>query len=199
MVDWLDFANFKLSSCHSTTPFERCSIQLNSVLELEIVRPAPNDRGWQQIPWYWVDLSCYNSIMYHGFSRKGPINSASSVCLSVRPFICNADISGSGCQKFLIFCTKLEQHKCRKVTFSDFRKKLLSPCGRAQKIKFGPKLDFFKDCFRTAHQNFSIFCMKLDNNKAFQTMYMLSSGKLLPRSCGGQEVKFGPKIDFFKK
>ena len=54
----------------------------------------------------------------HGFSRKGPINSASSV----RSFVRNADISGSARQKFLIFCTKLEQHNCRKVTFSYFRK-----------------------------------------------------------------------------
>ena len=122
----------------------------------------------------------------HGFSRKGPINSASSV----RSFVRNADISRSARQKFLIFCTKLEQHKCRKVTFFDFRKKLLTPCGRGRKVKFGPKLDFFKDCFRTAGQNFSIFCMKLDNNNAFQKMYMLSSGKLLPRSSMGQKVKF---------
>ena len=108
-------------------------------------------------------------ILYwtHGFSRKGLINSASSVRLSVRPFVRNADISGSTRQNFLMFCTKLEQHKCRKVTFSDFRKKLLTPCGRGQKVKFGPKLDFFKDCFRTTCQNFLIFCMKLDNNKAF--------------------------------
>ena len=118
----------------------------------------------------------------HGFSRKGPINSASSVR--------NADISGSARQKFLIFCTKLEQHKRRKVTFSDFRKKLLTPCGRGHKVKFGPKLGFFKDCLRTAGQNFPIFCMKLDNNKAFQTMYMLSSGNLLPRPSRGQKVKF---------
>ena len=121
-----------------------------------------------------------------GFSRKGPINSASCVC----PFVRNADISGSARQKFLIFCTKLEQHKCRKVRFSDFRKKLLTPCGRGQKVKFGPKLDFFKNCFRTARKNFSMFCMKLDNNKAFQTMYMLSSGKLLPRPSRGQKIKF---------
>ena len=94
----------------------------------------------------------------HGFSRKCPINSASSI----RSFICKADISGSACQKFLIFCTKLEQHKCRKVTFRNFRKKLLTSCGQGQNVKFGPKLGFFKDCFRTAHQNFSIFCMKLE-------------------------------------
>ena len=114
-----------------------------------------------------------------GFSQKGPINSASSV----RLFIRNTDISGSMCQKFLIFCTKLEQHKCRKVMFSDH------PCGWGQKVKFGLKLDF-KDCFRTACQNFSIFCMKLDSNKAFQTMYMLSSGKLLISPSRGQKVKF---------
>ena len=122
----------------------------------------------------------------HGFSRKGPINSASSV----RSFVRNADISGSTLQKFLIFCTKLEQHNCRKVAFSDFRKKLLTSCGWGQKVKFGLKLDFFKDCFRTARQNFSIFCMKLDNIKTFQTMYMLPSGKLLPRPSRGQKVKF---------
>ena len=127
-------------------------------------------------------------ILYwtHGFSRKGPINSASSV----RSFVCNADISGSARQKFLIFRTKLEQHKCRKVTFSNFRKKLLTPCGRGQKVKFDPKLDFFKDCFRTARQNFSIFCMKLDNKKVFQTMYTISSGTLLPRPSRGEKVKF---------
>ena len=136
------------------------------------------------------------SFWTYGFSRKGPINSAGSV----RSFIRNADISGSTRQKFLIFCTKLEQHRCRKVTFSDCRKKLLTPCGRGQTVKFGPKLDFFKDCFRTARQNFSIFCMKLDNNKAFQTMYMyvLPLRKLLPRPHEGQKVKFGPKLDFFK-
>ena len=100
----------------------------------------------------------------HGFSRKGTINSA----LSVRSFVRNADISGCAHQNFLIFCTKSEQHNCRKVIFFDFRKKLLTPCGWGQKIKFGPKLDFFKDCFQTAYQNFSTFCMKLDNNKAFQ-------------------------------
>ena len=131
-------------------------------------------------------LFFYYYYWTHGFSRKGPINSASSV----RSFVRNADISGSALQNFLIFCTKLEQHNCRKVTFSDFRKKLLAPCGRGQKVIFGPKLDFFKDCFRTARQNFSIFCMKLGNNKAFQTMYMLSSGKLLPRPSRGQKVKF---------
>ena len=124
----------------------------------------------------------------HGFSRKGHKFSF------VRSFVCsffrNADISGSALQKRLIFCTKLEQHKCRKMTFSDFRKKLLTPCGRGQKVKFGRKLDFFKDCFRIAHQNFSIFCMKLDNNKAFQTMYILSSEKLLPRPSRGQKVNF---------
>ena len=134
------------------------------------------------------------SFWTHGFNRKGPINSASSVRSSVRlsvcPFVRNADISGSACQKFLIFCTKLEQYYCRKVTFFDFRKKILTLCGRGQKVKFDPKLDFFKDCFRTACQNFSIFRMKLDNNKAFQTMYMLSSGKLLPRPSRGQKVKF---------
>ena len=114
----------------------------------------------------------------HSFSRKGPINSAF------------ADISGSAHQDFLIFCRKVEQHNCRKVTFSDFRKKLLTPCGRGQKVKFDPKLDFFKDCFQTVHQNFLIFCMKLDNNKAFQMMHMLSSRKLLPRPSRGQKVKF---------
>ena len=108
----------------------------------------------------------------------------------VRPLVRNADISGSARQKILIFSIKLEQHNCRKVTFFDFRKKLLTPCGRGQKAKFGPKLDFFKDCFRTARQNFSIFCMKLENNKAFQTMYMLSSENLLPRPSRGQKVKF---------
>ena len=122
------------------------------------------------------------------------LNSASSV----RSFVPNADISGSTCQNFLIFCTKLEQHKCRKVTFPDSRKKLLTSCGWGQKIKFGPKLDFFKDCFQTACQNFSIFCMKLDNNKAFQTMYMLSSGKPFPRPSRGQKVKFGPKLNVFR-
>ena len=111
------------------------------------------------------------------------------LCPSVRLFVRNA-ISGSVHQKFLIFCTDLEQHKCRNVTFFDFRKKLLTPCGRGQKVKFGPKLDFFKDCFQTASQNFSIFCMKLDNDKAFQTMYFLSSGKLLPRPSRSQKVKF---------
>ena len=126
----------------------------------------------------------------HGFSRKGPINSASSVHSSVRLFVRNAVISGSVGQNYLIFCTKLEQRKCRKLTFSDFRKKLLTPCGRGQKVSFGPKLDFFKDCFRTAHQNFSIFCMKLDKNKVFQTMYVLSSGKLLSRPSRHQKVKF---------
>ena len=121
----------------------------------------------------------------HGFSRKGPINSASSVRSSVT--LISQDLRA---KMFLIFCTKLEQHKYRKVTFSDFRKKILTSCGQGQKVKFGPKLDFFKDCFRNARQNFSIFCMKLDNNKALQTMYMLSSEKLLPRPSRGQKVKF---------
>ena len=125
------------------------------------------------------------SYWTHGFSPKGSYKFS-----FVRSFIRNADSSGSASQKFLIFCTKLEQHNWRKVTFSDFRKKLLAPCRQGQKVKFGPKLDFFKDCFRTAHQSFSIFCMKLDNNKVFQTMYMLSSGKLLPRPSSGQKVKF---------
>ena len=110
--------------------------------------------------------------------------------LLVRPFVRNPDISGSARQNFLIFCTKLEQHKCRKVTFSDFRKKTPDPFRRDQKVKFGSKLDFFKDYFRTASQNFSFFCVKLDNNKAFQTMYILSSGKLFPRPSRGQKVKF---------
>ena len=79
----------------------------------------------------------------HSFSRKGPINSALSICSSVRSFVRNTDISGSTCQNFLIVCTKLEQHNCRKVMFFDFRKKLLTPCGQGQKVKFGPKLDFF--------------------------------------------------------
>ena len=135
------------------------------------------------------------SYWTYSFSQKGPINSASSVHL----FVCNTDISGFTCQKFFIFCTKLEQHNCRKVMFFDFRKELLTPCGQGQKVKFGPKLDFFKDCFRTAHQVFSIFCMKLDSNKAFQIMYMLSSGKLLPRPSRGQRSEgqiLDPKLTF---
>ena len=68
---------------------------------------------------------------------------------------------------------------------------------KGQKVKFGPNLDFFKDCFRTSSQNFSIFCMKLDNNKAFQMMYMLSSGKLLPRPFRGQKVKFWAQNGLF--
>ena len=135
----------------------------------------------------------------HSFSQKGPINSASSVCSSVRSFVHNTDISASTGQKFLIFCTKLEQHNCRKVTFSDFRKKLLTPCGWGQKVKFGPKLDFSKDCFQTASQNCSMFCMKLDNNKAFQTTYMLSTWKLLPRPSRGQNVKFWAQNWLFQK
>ena len=134
----------------------------------------------------------------HGFSGKGPINSASSVRSSVCSFVRNADISGSARQNFLIFGTKLEQHKCRKVTFSDFRKKLLTPFGRGQKVKFGPKLDFFKDYFRTALQNFSIFCMKLDNNKAFQTIICYPQENSCPGPPGVKRSNFGPKIDFFK-
>ena len=133
----------------------------------------------------------------HRFGRIGHINSASSVRPFVCPFVHNADISGSACQNFLIFCTKLKQHKCRKLMFSYFHKKLLTLCGRGQKVKFGPKLDFFKDCFQTACQNFSIFCIKLDNNKAFQTM-----GYPQENSCPGppgvKRSNFGPKIDFFK-
>ena len=134
----------------------------------------------------------------HSFSQKGPINSALSVRSSVHSFVCNADTSGSACQKFLIFCTKLEQHKCMKVTLCDFRKKILNPCGWGQKVKFGPKLDFFKDCFQTACQNFSMFCMKLDNNKAFQTMYMLSSGKLAQALQRSKRQILGPKLTFSK-
>ena len=133
---------------------------------------------------------CISLLLDHGFSRKGPKNSASSV----PSFIRSADISRSAHQNFLIFCTELEQHKCRKVTFSDFRKKLLTFCGWGHKVKFAHKLDFCKNCFRTVHQNFSIFCMKLDNNKAFQTMYILSSGKLL----GSKGQILGPKLTFSK-
>ena len=104
------------------------------------------------------------------------LNSASSV----RSFVPNADISGFTCQNFLIFCTKLEQHKCRKVTFRDSRKKLLTSCGWGQKIKFGPKLDFFKDCFQTACQNFSIFYMKLDNNKDFKRCICYPQENIFP-------------------
>ena len=85
------------------------------------------------------------------------------------------------------------------MSFFDFRKKLLIPCGRGQKVEFGLKLDFFKDCFQTAPQNFSIFCMKLDNNKVFQTMYMLSSGKLLLRPSRGEKVKFWVQNWLFQK
>ena len=46
-------------------------------------------------------------------------------------------------------------------------------------------------------QIFFIFCMKLDTNKTLQTMYMLPSGKLLPRPDGSQKVKFGLKMEFF--
>ena len=47
-------------------------------------------------------------------------------------------------------------------------------------------------------QIFLIFCMKLGTNKTLRTMYMLPSGKLLPRPDGDQKVKFGLKMDFFK-
>ena len=80
----------------------------------------------------------------HCFSRKGPINSASSVLSSVRSFVRNADISGSARQKFLIFCTKLEQHKCRKVTFSDFRKKTLDPLWAGSKGQIWSKIGLFQ-------------------------------------------------------
>ena len=64
--------------------------------------------GWR----IGVVIGTMSAIFWtHGFSRKGPINSASSVRSSVRSFVRNADISGSARQKFLIFCTKLEQHK----------------------------------------------------------------------------------------
>ena len=116
----------------------------------------------------------------------------------VRPFIRNADISGSACQKFLIFCTKLEQHKCRKVSFSNFRKKLLTPCGWGQKVKFGPKLLLFQRLLPNCMPESFDFCMKLDNNKAFQTMYILSSGNSCLGPPGVKRSNFGPKIDFFK-
>ena len=139
----------------------------------------------------------FSDFWTHGFSQEGPIiQLCPSVHPFVRPFLPNADISGSVGQKFLIFCTKLEQHKCRKVMFSNFPKRLLTPCGWGQKVKLGPKLNFFKDCFRTAPQNFLIFCMKLDNNKAFQTMYMLSLGILLPRPSRSKGQILGPKLTF---
>ena len=71
--------------------------------------------------------------------------------------------------------------------------------GGVKRSNLAPKLDFLKDCFRTASQNFSIFCMKLDNNKAFQTMHMLSSGKLLPRPSRGQKVKLWAQNWLFQK
>ena len=80
----------------------------------------------------------------HGFSRKGPINSALSVRSSVCSFVGNADISGSVCQKFLIFCTKLEQHNCRKVTFSDFGKKTLDPLWAESKGQIWPRIGLFQ-------------------------------------------------------
>ena len=108
----------------------------------------------------------------HGFNRKGPINSDSSVRSSIRSFTRNADISGSAPQNFLIFCTKLEQHKCRKVTFSDFRKKLLSGVKRSNMAQ---NWTFSKIASELRTRIFRFFCMKLDDNKAFQTIYMLSS------------------------
>ena len=78
----------------------------------------------------------------HGFRRKSPINSASSVRPIVRPFVRNADISGSARQKFLIFCTKLEQHNCRKVTFSDFRKNFLTPVGGVKRSNLAQNWTF---------------------------------------------------------
>ena len=78
----------------------------------------------------------------HGFSRKGHKFSF------VRSFVCsffrNADISGSALQKRLIFCTKLEQHKCRKMTFSDFRKKTLDPVWAGSKGQIWPKIGLFQ-------------------------------------------------------
>ena len=73
----------------------------------------------------------------------------------------------------------------------------LGPPG-LRRSNYGPKIDFFKNIFWTAWHIFLIFCMKLDTNKTLRTMYMLPSGKLLPRLDGGRKVKFGLKMDFFK-
>ena len=62
----------------------------------------------------------------------------------------------------------------------------------------GPKLPFLKISSEPCDRFFLIFCMKLDTNKTLRTMYMLPLGKLLPRPNGGQKVKFGLKMDFFK-
>ena len=134
-----------------------------------------------RFPFIMIHTSSF-TFWTHGFSRNGPTNLASSVR--------NADISGSARQKFLIFCTKLEQHKCRKVTFSDFRKKLLTPLWAGSKGQIWPKIGLFQRLLPNCAPEFFDFLHKLDNNKAFQTMYILSSGKLLPRPSRGQKVKF---------
>ena len=118
-----------------------------------------------RFPFIMIHTSSF-TFWTHGFSRNGPIN------------------------KFLIFCTKLEQHKCRKVTFSDFRKKLLTPLWAGSKGQIWPKIGLFQRLLPNCAPEFFDFLHKLDNNKAFQTMYILSSGKLLPRPSRGQKVKF---------
>ena len=99
---------------------------------------------------------------------------------------------------FLIFCMKLDTNKTVLTTSMLPLGKLLPRPHRDQKVKFGPKLDFFKIILWTVCQIFFIFYMKLGTNKTRKTMFILPSGKLLPRPDGGQKVKFGLKMDFFK-
>ena len=101
-------------------------------------------------------------------------------------------------QNFFIFCMKLDSNKALQDTYVSCSGKLLTTCQGGQKVKFGPKMNIFKNIFGARRQNFFIFCMKLDSNKALQDTYVSCSGKLLTTCQGGQKVKFGPKMNIFK-
>ena len=100
---------------------------------------------------------------------------------------------------FLIFCMKLDANNTLLTMCMLPLGKLLPMPHKGEKVKFGPKLDFFEIILWTVCQKFLIFCMKLDNNRTFQTMYMLPSRKLLPRPSRGQKVKFWAQNCLFQK
>ena len=104
----------------------------------------------------------------------------------------------TGCQNVLFFCMKLDNNKTFQTMYLLTSRKLSARPSRGQKVKFWAQNCLFQKYLLNHVPDFFDVCLKLDTNKTLRTMYMLPSRKLLPRCDGGQKVKFGLKMDFFK-
>ena len=99
-------------------------------------------------------------------SRKGSYKFG-PVRTSVRPYVRNAFLRNRS-SDFSDFLHVVITSKMLESDGARFLKKNLDPPpGRSQKVKIGPKMEFFHNISQTLHRIFLIFCMKLDNNKCF--------------------------------